>query len=254
MPRRQALSSDAITGLRIGISGAGKLWDGPVTILQTINRARVPSLCDGWQDQIAQHLGLSLSAHDVTWLEHVICTYVVERVACTESISWEGLLNRLERVAEISKLIDELDDGSAAAAAMWQRIGIAYAPFKPANIVQKEVRQFTECAKAALAKAKTDKASGKGRSHSAAWCNLVYSLYDMFRQKVSRPTVTHNSRGANPKPSAFVDFVWIAMTTAVPATLREHVQSKSAMAKAITVALANAPVGLRDDSTKFDEK
>ena len=145
MARKQALSPDTVNFLKVGIPGPGKPQRASV-VSQFINGALVPSLCEGWQTHIEMRLSRSLSAHEIAWFERVIGTYIVERVVRKHPIPWKKLLARLEAVSVASELLlDEIDDRSPAAAAMWQRIGMAYCPSKPANILQNEVRQFKTC-------------------------------------------------------------------------------------------------------------
>jgi hypothetical protein len=262
MPRRKELSPDRTLHIDVRLkgipSGGSPLQYTSSRAVPIINGTAVPPLRDGWIQCLANHFWNGLSTGELQYLELVIANYVNERVIRTKPITWKELLSELHGISAAAKsLMDELNK-RATNDAIWTRVLRQLPEDQRDDFMLSKVRSVVSVlsiANAALSRAKSEKAGGKGRTHKGPWIDLVNALADMFELKGGTATAAKNlCDGASAKPSSFVELVWTVMTCAVPDGLREHATaSKNAMSNAISKVLIRRKAGKKRPTGPFRE-
>jgi hypothetical protein len=197
-----------------------------------------PQLLDDWESEIAKFLPKDLSEHQraLRYLKSFIHSYAHERLVRTKSpnlISWNDLLGNLRALSQSSKsLLSELNKRTAFDPT-WRRLSVSSGTLTELRSL---LSSLSGAAETALSTAEAEKKKGLKRDHKEPWFRFVNELANLFEcgLRLGRATATKNSAA---KPSLFVEFLWTIMKKAVPRELREHAQSKDAMAKAVSLAL-----------------
>jgi len=217
-----------------------------------VNRTKVPSLCPDWQIVMQKCVRSFLAGRSsspepscieyqrqfVRHLDLVISIYVQERLIRTSPITWDDLLPNLEAfAAALTPVLEKLNKLSPADP-VWVRIQRQDPRANLAN-ARAVITALSEDTRAALARARAERAEGKGQTYTGPWIDLVNALADLFEAIGLKCTAAKSSRAADPHTSQFVVFVWTVMTTAVPKSLREYVSgTQSSMAGEINKVLA----------------
>jgi hypothetical protein len=245
--RRKKLSPDRMILIEVGLKG-----DKVARTTQYVNQTEVPSLCPDWEIFVQRcvrsflagrpsHQEASCNEYQrqlIRHLELVISIYVQERLIRTSPITWDDLLSNLEAfAAALTPILEKLNKLSPADP-VWVRIQKQNPRASLAN-ARAVITALSENARAALARAKAERAEGKGRTYTGPWIDLVNALADLFEAIGLKLTAAKSSRAADPRTSQFVVFVWTVMTKTVPERLREYVSgTQSSMAGEINKVLA----------------
>lgn len=264
MPKRKGLSPDHTSHIQIllkGIpSGGTPLEFKSSDVVPVINGMAVPPLRDGWNKSIAKHFLNGLSEGELQYLEIVIVNYCNERVIRTNPITWEKLLSELDAISAAAKsLSDELEKRAIINDPIWPRVWKELPKDRRGdfdlNTVRSSALVLSSATKAALARARSEKNEGKGRTYNGPWTDLVNALADLFEVKGGTATAAKNLRGgATAKPSAFVELVWTVMECAVPVELREYATaSKNAMSNAVSDVLVRSTASKKRPTGPFLE-
>lgn len=262
MPKRKGLSPDKTFHVEVSLKGIPRggspLQFKSSRTVAIINGMAVPKLRDGWKNSIAKHFLNGLSEGELQYLEIVIVNYCNERVIRTNPITWEKLLSELDAISAAAKsLFDELEKRAIINDPIWPRVWKELLKDRRGdfelNMVRSSALVLSSATKAALARARSEKNEGKGRTYNGPWTDLVNALADLFEVKGGTATAAKNLRGgATAKPSAFVELVWTVMECAVPVELREYATaSKNAMSNAVSDVLVRSTASKKRPTGPF---
>jgi hypothetical protein len=233
-----------------------------------INNTETPPLCAGWQIHVKNYIRKILECRHsdgelcciesnfVYHLEIIIGVYVSERISRIKPFTWDDLTSELETLENASLALLNILSKLTHSNPVWIRIERHDPRLNLAN-ARAMIIPLVEAAHTASLRAKTEKAEGKGLTYTGPWNNLIMALADLFEAIDLKATAAKASRAKNPKPSLFVEFVWMVMTNAVPQLVREHVTgTQSSMAGEVSKVLAErrkptATTQLRGSFTKF---